>query len=224
MHFQLQPEDVIVAFKSIANAFKIFFSNPAVHEQNLDPLLLKLMEAILTLTKNIFNSEVEKALLDEYISFIKIIGKGQLNDEAKTSISNTFNYFLHLIKEDDESDEIEQVLRNVLGDFIPAVIRGEVTTDEVLRYYMYNKMVRIIHFFNGTNDSNLFVLKDTDDAGLISKIIIFIFAKLIIPWISQIVNENFEGLSCIVSIGVEFFQEYENGYIDDLHRPGLQVN
>ena len=93
----------------------------------------------LTLTKNVFNSEVEKTILDRYIHFINIIGKVQLNDEAKTSISNTFNYFIHLIKEDDGSDEIQQVLRNVLGDFIPAVIRGEVTTDEVLRY-MYNNI------------------------------------------------------------------------------------
>ena len=41
------------------------------------------------------------------------------------------------MNEEDDSDEIEQVLRNELGEFITAVIRGDVTTNKGLRY-MYS--------------------------------------------------------------------------------------
>ena len=90
---------------------------------------------------------------------------------------------------------------------------------------MYNNiMVRMIHQISGTNNSDSSVLKDTDDAGVIEKRIIFTFTELFLPWMSRIANENFQIVSCIVSILVEVLQEYENGYNDDIRRSGLHTS
>ena len=216
-------ENFIMLFKFIANDLKILLPrNPAVHEQNFDSLLYKLLNQILTVVKNSVNGEEEKTLFDEAINVINMIGKEEFNDEFNAFIGNIFQYSLRFMNDEDYSDEIEQMMRNVVGEFIPAVIRGDVTNNEGLRY-LYNNMVKIIHLISGTNNSKLSILKDTDDAGVIEKRIIFTFAKLILP-MSRLVNEKFPSLSCFASIFVESFQEYENGYNHDIRRSGLQVN
>ena len=151
-------------------------------------------------------------------------GKVENNEEVKASVINIFRYFLRFLNEEDDSDEIEQSMRNVVEEFIPAVIRGDVTNNEALRYIYNNIMVRMIHQISGTNNSDSSVLKDTDDTGVIEKRIIFTFTKLFLPWMSRIANENFQIVSCTVNIFVEVLQEYENGYNDDIRRSGLHTS
>ena len=218
-------ENVIKLFKFVVNDLKILFPrNPAVHEQNFDSLSYKLLNQILTVVKNSVNGEEEKTLFDEAINVINMIGKEEFNDELNAFVHNIFQYSLHFMNDEDDSDEFEQVMRNFVEEFIPAVIRGDVTKNEGLRYLYNNIMVSIIHLISGTNNSKLSVLKDTDDAGVIEKRIIFTFAKLILPCMSRLLNEKFPSLSCLTSILVESFQEYENGYNDDIRRSSLQVN
>ena len=151
-------------------------------------------------------------------------GKVENNEEVKASVINIFRYFLRFLNEEDDSDEIEQSMRNVVEEFIPAVIRGDVTNNEALRYIYNNIMVRMIHQISGTNNSDSSVLKDTDDTGVIEKRIIFTFTKLFLPWMSRIANENFQIVSCTVNIYVEVLQVYENGYNDDIRRSGLHTS